>query len=175
MDGPNEDDERSNVRANVRDSKNFVIGGRDPSATFVEGDFIEVGDISNVQGLAIGQNAQARVIGSNIRGDARIDSEELRAALEDLHSALASAEIPPRGKIATQTAVGNALEGVDDDRVNADTVSSNLKKAGEVLKEANTTVEAGTSLWRSLETLASLIGPVVGGARVVGQWFGVAF
>jgi hypothetical protein len=137
------------------------------------GDRFEVGDITGSQGIAIGRNAQATVTGRNIAGGVRIDSAQLRSALEELHDAVAEARLRPEEKIDVQTATRRALERVGEDDVDADAVSSNLQKVGETLKQANVALEEGTSLWASVTKLAALLGPLVGGAGVVAAWFGV--
>jgi multidrug resistance efflux pump len=103
----------------------------------------------------------------------RIDSTQLRSALEELHAALAEANLQPEAKIRAQTAASRALEGVGEKSVDADGVSANLQKVGETLKQANVALEEGTSLWASVMNLAKLLGPVVGGAGVVAAWFGL--
>ncbi|PLS80168.1 MAG: hypothetical protein CYG59_09410 [Chloroflexi bacterium] len=50
-------------------------------------------------------------------------------------------------------------------------LKSNLKRVGETLKEANVTIEQGTSLWESIRKLVPLVGPLVGGAEAVAGWF----
>ena len=74
-----------------------------------DGDQITVGDVINAQGVAIGRNASARVIGNNILGDVKIDATELRSALEDLFDALNQAALPRDKTRSAQTAAGNAL------------------------------------------------------------------
>jgi len=138
-----------------------------------DGDQITVGDVINAQGVAIGRNASARVIGNNILGDVKIDATELRSALEDLFDALNQAALPRDKTRSAQTAAGNALDAVKDDEVTADVVVENVKKIGETIKEANVVVQEGTSLWQSIKKLAPLVGPIVGGARIVAGWFGV--
>ena len=44
---------------------------------------------------------------------------------------------------------------------------------GDVVKQTQSTIHVDTSLWNSIQKLAPLVGPLVGGARVVGAWFGV--
>lgn len=139
----------------------------------VGGDRIQVGDITGSQGVAIGRNAEATVTGRNIAAGVRIDATELRSALEDLHAALAEANLQPEAKVRAQSAAGRALEGVREKNVDADGVSANLETVGETLKQANVALEEGTSLLASVTTLAKLLGPVVGGAGVVAGWFGV--
>jgi conjugal transfer/entry exclusion protein len=139
-----------------------------------EGDNITVGDISGSQGVAIGRSARATVTGQNVSGDVKVDARQLRAALEELYDALDQAQLPRDQVRVTQTAAGNALEGVDEDKVNADTVVHNVQKIGETLKQANATVQEGTTLWQSVQKLAQLLGPLVGGARVVARWYGIA-
>ena len=140
-----------------------------------DGDHISVGDIINAQGVAVGRNATARVTGNNIPGDVKIDATELRSALEDLFDALNQAALPKDKTRSAQTAAGNALEAVKEDEIKADVVVENVKKIGDTIKEANNVVQEGTSLWQGVKKLAPLVGPLVGGARVVAGWFGVPF
>lgn len=76
---------------------------------------------------------------------------------------------------SAQTATGNALADVSEEEVESGTVVENVKKIGETIRQANVTVQEGTSLWQSVQKLAPLLGPLVGGARTVGGWFGVPF
>ena len=138
-----------------------------------DGDHTKVGDIINAQGVAVGTNASARVIGNNIPGDVKIDATELRSALEDLFDALNQTALPKDKTRSVQTAAGNALDAVNEGEVKADVVVKHVKKIGETFKEANVVVQEGTSLWESVKKLAPLVGPLVGGARIVAGWFGV--
>jgi hypothetical protein len=137
------------------------------------GDRIRVGNITSAQGVAIGSNARAEVVGHNLSGEARIDSGELRLALEELFEQLDGVRLSREQKIEAQTATGLALTGVSDKEVKTEPVTTNLEKVGKTLREANVVVEEGSSLWESVKKLASLVGPIVGGARVVSAWFGL--
>jgi hypothetical protein len=137
------------------------------------GDQINIGDIINVQGLAIGRNASAQVTGNNISGDVKIDAKELRSALEDLYDALDQGGLPRDKTSSVQTAAGTALGAVTEKEVKSDIVVENVKKIGETIKQANVAVQEGTSLWQSVQKLAPLVGPLVGGARIVLAWFGL--
>jgi methyl-accepting chemotaxis protein len=138
-----------------------------------DGDHTTVGDIINAQGVAVGTNASARVTGNNIPGDVKIDATELRSALEDLFDALNQTGLPKDKTRSVQTAAGNALDAVNEGEIKADVVVQHVKKIGETLKEAKVVVQEGTSLWESVKKLAPLVGPLVGGARIVAGWFGV--
>ncbi len=137
------------------------------------GDHITVGNVTNVQGVAIGRNASAVVYGANLAGETHIDPTELRAVLTQLYAALGQAGLPMDRAISAQTAVGTALESVQSDKVAADPVVTNVQRVGEVLKEAATTVERGSALWSAVQNLAPLLGPLAGGAPIVASWFGV--
>jgi propanediol dehydratase small subunit len=137
------------------------------------GDEITVGDITGSQGVAIGRNAQTRVTGHNVSGDVRIDSGQLRSALEELYDALGDAELSRNQRIDVQTATGNALKGVTADSVDSDTVTSNLEKVGDTLRQANVAIGEGTAIGENIGRLATLLGPLVGGARIVAGWFGI--
>lgn len=134
---------------------------------------ITVGNISGSQGIAIGPHASARVTGHNLAGDVKIDAKELRATLESLYDALGQAQLPRDQMRSAQTAAGNALEAVKDDEVQSETIVQHVQKIGETLKQANVAVQEGSSLWESVQKLAPLLGPLVGGMRVVAGWFGV--
>jgi hypothetical protein len=138
-----------------------------------DGDNITVGNISRSQGIAIGRNATTTVTGHNISGDVKIDPRELRTALGELWDALGQAPLPRERLRSAQTAAGNALDAVTDNEVKSDTVVENVKKIGETLKEANAVMQEGSTLWQSVQKLAPLLGPIVGGARVVAGWFGM--
>ncbi len=137
------------------------------------GDSIQVGNITQAQGVAIGRGARASVTGHNVAQGAQLDPTALRSALQELFAALGQTGLPADKAIGTQTAVGKALEGVQDDQVQADTVVPNLERAGELLKQAKVAVDEGSSLWESVMKLGAVLGPAVGGARVVAGWFGI--
>jgi hypothetical protein len=137
------------------------------------GDNITVGDIINAQATAIGRNASAQVTGNNISGDVKIDARALRTALESLYDALDQGGLPRDKTRGAQTAAGNALGAVTEKEVKSDIVVKNVKKIGETIKQANVAIQEGTSLWQSVQKLAPLLGPLVGGARIVAGWFGL--
>ena len=138
-----------------------------------DGDNITVGNILQSQGIAIGRNATATVTGHNLSGDVKVDARELRTALEELWDALGQALLPRERIRSAQTAAGNALDAVTDNEVKSDTVVENVKKIGETLKQANAVMQEGSTLWQSVQKLVPLLGPLVGGARVVAGWFGI--
>jgi hypothetical protein len=137
------------------------------------GDNITVGEIANAQGVAIGRNANARVAGNNAQGDATIDLKALRSALESLYDSLEQGTLPRDKTRSAQTAVENALNAASEEPIKSDVVVDNVKKIGEAIKEANVTIQEGASLWTSVHKLGPLLGPLVGGVRVVAGWFGV--
>lgn len=138
-----------------------------------DGDNITVGNVSAAQGIAIGRQATARVVGHNISSDIKLDAGALRSALEQLKHALDDVGVPADKRRDSQTLASEALEAVKDHEVNPDQLVENLKKIGEKLKQANVAVQEGSTLWESVKKLAPLLGPLVGGARVVAAWFGV--
>jgi hypothetical protein len=153
----------------------FVGRDKTTQGDEVGGDKISVGNITGSQGIAIGRNARARVTGSSISSEAVIDAQQLRSALEELWDAISQSQLPHDQKRSATSAASNAIEGVADDEVDGDTVLVNVKRIGETLQQANTVVEQGSSLWQRVQGLAALLGPLVGGARIVAGWFGVAF
>jgi hypothetical protein len=138
-----------------------------------DGDSITVGNITGAQGVAIGRNARAQVPGQNVSGDAKIDAKELRATLEQLYDELAQMQLPREQTRSAQTAAGNALDATKEDQVEADTVVQSVKRIGETLKQANVAVAEGSTMWQTVQKLAPLLGPLVGGARIVTGWFGL--
>jgi ribosomal protein L17 len=138
-----------------------------------EGDSITVGNVTSSQGVAIGRNTSVQVTGNNIISGTEIDAKEVRAALEALYDGLDKAGLPKDKIRSVQTAAGNAIEAVTDKEVKADIVADNVKKIGETIKQANVAIEEGSSLWHSIRRLSPLLGPLVGGARIVAAWFGV--
>lgn len=152
----------------------FVGGSKNVHGDEVRGDKISVGNISGSQGVAIGRNATATVTGSSISGDVKIDAQQLRAALNELWDALDQTQLPRDQKRTATTVASVAIDSVKDDEVDSAGVVENVKKIGETIKQANVVVEQGSSLWQSVQKLAPLLGPLVGGARVVAGWFGVA-
>jgi hypothetical protein len=137
------------------------------------GDQIKVGDIHRSQAIVIGRGSSVRVIGNNVSGDVRVDAAALQSALHALHDALGDADLSREQRIQAQTATGNAYNGVTEESVESGTVTSNLEKVGETLKQANVAIEQGTSLGESVRHLAALVGPLVGGAGAVAAWFGL--
>ena len=138
-----------------------------------ERESITVGDITKSQGVAIGSHAHAHVTGQNISGDIGINLKELKTVLEEFYDSLGATELPREKTRSAQIAAGNALNSVSHDDVKSEAVIESVKKVGEALKQANVTVQEGTSLWQSITKLAPLLGPLVGGAHVVASWFGV--
>jgi hypothetical protein len=140
-----------------------------------EGDAITVGNVTNAQGVAIGRNASARVTGSNIATDTKIDAKEFRAALEALYDGLDNAGLPRDRTRSLQTAAGNAIDAVTEKEVKSDVVVENVKRIGETIKQTNVAIQEGSTLWQSVQKLSPLLGPLVGGARIVAGWFGLPF
>jgi hypothetical protein len=138
------------------------------------GDSISVGDIRSAQGVAIGRHATASVTGHNLASDV-LDPTQLKTVLEGLYDALGKAQLPRDHTREAQTAAGNAIAAVNDKEFKPDSVVGSVKKIADTLKQADVAVKEGTSLWESVQKLATLIGPLVGGARVVAAWFGVPF
>jgi hypothetical protein len=137
-----------------------------------DGDSITVGDVTSSQGVAVGRHAQSRVTGDNTAGSVRIVAGELRDALGELYDVLSDSGLSRDQRIEAQTATGSALNGVTDEGVDAQTVTSGLERVGETLRRANVAVEEGTTLATSIARIAALLGPLVGGARVIGNLFG---
>ena len=138
-----------------------------------DGDTIRTGDITNVQGAAIGRGASVSMSGQFALGGSGIDAAALRTALEELYDALAEAGLPRDRARSAQTAAGNALQAAQEEEPKPETVVENVKTVGDTLKEAKVAVQEGTALWESVARLAPLLGPLVGGARVVAGWFGI--
>jgi hypothetical protein len=105
--------------------------------------------------------------------DVKIDAGELRAALEGLYDSLGQADLPRDKVRSVQTALGNALDAVSDAEVKSEMVVENLRKAGDTFRQADVVVKEESTLWQNVKKLAQLIGPLVGGARVVASWFGM--
>jgi hypothetical protein len=105
--------------------------------------------------------------------DVKIDPRELRSTLEELYDVLGETELPRDKTRSAQTATGIALEAVTEDEVQREPVVENVKKVGETLKEANVAVQEGSALWQNVQNLSQLIGPLVGGTRIVAGWFGI--
>lgn len=136
----------------------------------MDGDRIKVGDISASQGLAIGRDAKVRIVGDNA---ARVDASQLRAALGEFYEVVGAAGLDREQCIDAQTAVGNARRAVTDESVDAGSVAANLQQVGETLRQAGAAVDEGTRLGESVGRVATLFGPLVGGAAIVAGWFGL--
>jgi predicted ABC-type sugar transport system permease subunit len=138
------------------------------------GDSISVGNITSAQGVAIGRQATASVTGDNVASDI-LDPIQLKTILEGLQDALGAAKLPGDHTREAQTAARNAIAAVSEKEFKPDSVVGSVKKIADTLKQADVAVKEGTSLWESVQKLATLIGPLVGGARVVAAWFGIPF
>ena len=136
------------------------------------GDSISVGNITGAQGVVIGRQATANVTGHNIASDV-LDRNQLKTILEGLYEALGDAQLPRDHTRAAQTAAGKAIAATNDKESKPDSIVGGVKEIADTLKQADIAVKEGTSLWESVQKLASLIGPLVGGARVVAAWFGI--
>lgn len=169
--------QRGPARVEASGDRAVAIGGSAERAQIVTGDHnqferTELRDIVGSQGVALA-NSTATVTGVN-QGGTQVDPRVLMSALMDLQSALGQTTLPPQVRLVTQTAAGNAaLEGVKGDEVQRDRVAENVQRVGEALKQANVAIQEGTSLWQSVQKVASVLGPLVGGARVVAAWFGI--
>jgi hypothetical protein len=133
-----------------------------------------VGNITNAQGVAVGEHASATVTGSNV-STGNVNVDQLRAALESLYDDLATADLPKEKERSAQTAAGNAIEAVNKKNGELDSVADNVKTIAETMKEANVVIKEGSSMWNSVKALAPLLGPMVGGAHIVLSWFGLPF
>lgn len=140
---------------------------------YIPGDHIDVGDVKNAQGVAIGRGAFAQVTGGRVSGDIQVDLGAVRSALGDLHESLAAAELDRDVRIAAQTAVGKALAEAGDGGDN-ETILARLRTVGETLQQANLAVNQGSALWNNVARLSMLLAPLAGGARIVASWFGIA-
>lgn len=140
------------------------------------GDSIEVGDITQSQGIAIGREAYSEVSGNVVVGTANyLEVDELKRVLEDLYESLD--QLPLDMRIRSQMATGTALSlGIEDGKAKPDVLVRQLQVVGDTIKQTNVMVEEGSSLWNNVRTLSTIVAPVVtGGARVVAAWFGVTF
>jgi hypothetical protein len=133
---------------------------------------IQVGNITNAQGVAVGEHVTATVTGSTINSGA-VDLGQLRTALESLYDGVATAGLPKDKARGAQTAAGNAIEAAAEKDGKLDAVAGSVKKVADMMKEANMVVNEGSTMWNSVKTVAPLLGPVVGGAHIVASWFGM--
>lgn len=139
----------------------------------VGGDSIHVGNITGGRSIAIGRNASSTVHTTTASSNIKIDAQQLRAALEELWGALDAMQLPRGQKQSATSAASDAIDSIKDEGVDGDAVAAKVKQVGATLRQANTVIEAGSSLWRSVQRLAPLLGPMAGGAQVVTGWFGV--
>src|SRR5262249_24233693 len=171
---------RSHVVVLQRTQDDEVVSTREGSARAWSTSSMEVimRDVFVNTGVAGAQGPNADVHDNTftqVAGAAQVaDAAGLVAALIDLQTALGVTDLPPHARLQAQTAAGNAaLEGVKDGKVLADALTENVRRVGAVLKDANVVVEEGSTLWPTLQKVASLLGPLVGGAGVVAGWFGL--
>lgn len=139
------------------------------------GDETNVGSISGSQVGAIGNNATGNVSGTlvvNSGAANEINLDQLRDVLKELWSILGQSDLSMEQQIAAQTAAGSALtEGIVGGSIEPDSLTARLKQVGDTLKQADSTVKQGSSLWNSIKNVADTIGPIVGGAAQVLKWF----
>lgn len=185
-------DMRRNVLNNVKgyaDQWREASEGRYPHfqmfVSHMEGDIVQDKKMNhaeyNISGNiqpqigAIGEGARGNVFGStsiNSGAAQRVNVRDLRDALNELYESLGGAGLSQETKRRSQTAVGNALDaGIEGDEVRPESLVTHVKQVGATLKEANVVIEEGTSLWENAMKVASIVGPIVGGATQVLQWF----
>ena len=148
-----------------------AIGGNATDSLFVTGsnNAVTSNRLDNIRG------SQIAFGGGQVNAEAgAVDPQALMAVLAELQAAIGELKLPPSDRLVAQTAAGNAaLDGVKDGQVDVDVVKQNVERIGTTLKSANTAIQEGSTLWASVQKLASVLGPLVGGARVVAAWFGV--
>jgi hypothetical protein len=136
------------------------------------GDSISVGNITGAQGVVIGRQATANVTSHNI-ASGFLDRNQLKTILEGLLDALGEAQLPRDHTRAAQAAAGRVITAANEKESEPDSIVGGVKEIADTLKQTDIAVKEGTSLWESVQKLASLVGPLVGGARVVAAWFGI--
>ena len=130
----------------------------------------------NSRQIVVGTGASASYTDASSTVASNVDVAALREALKAFRADLAQANLSDDAVIAAQTSVGQAiLEGIKDDRVEAQPLQQHLQQAAATLKESNVAVQEGTALWNSISKLVPLLAPVVaGGARAAAGWFGIS-
>jgi hypothetical protein len=130
------------------------------------GDRIEVRDIKQVPGVAIGRGARTGHL-PIVSGKAAVDPAALQAELKVIYTTLNQANLPNDAKIVVQSAAGPAVvEGVKNGQAKPDVILPRIQEFGETLREAQVVVREETALWQSINALTPLLGPLVGGSRV---------
>jgi len=90
--------------------------------------------------------------------------EDVVALLQELKAVLQSASLPPATQEKALTYLETTEEEVQAEEPEKDFALKSFQRATQVLKDAGDTVEATTSLWEKVESIAEKLAP----------WFGVA-
>ena len=132
------------------------------------------GQISG-ENVAIGHGAHIQVTKTLYQnGQPTIDLETLKSSLVELYGHLQSAGLPPDAQMEAQAAAYQSKKILEDKEPQSEALTTNIKKIGDSLKDANITLERGSQLAGTVVKMAAILGPVVvGGAKVVASWFGV--
>ncbi|HEY0753909.1 MAG TPA: TIR domain-containing protein [Ktedonobacteraceae bacterium] len=101
------------------------------------------------------------------------DHTALKASLQELFAALGNAGLPMQVQMEAQTSTGLAAQQAEAPTLNVEALAQHLQAVGQSLQRASIMVEEGSRLASAISKLAHLIGPVVGGTRVVAGWFGM--
>ncbi len=102
-----------------------------------------------------------------------LDRIALKAALQELFTALGNAGLPLQTQIETQTTIGLAIQQIETSTLTIEAFVPYLQRAGHTLSATGISLDQGSHLARSVSKLAHLVGPAVGGVRVVTGWFGI--
>jgi hypothetical protein len=139
-----------------------------------EGIVVHGGTLTSRQ-IVVGSGAHGTYTEAVGPGAEAVDIAALRTALKELRTSLGQANLSDDVLIGAQTAAGSAIvEGLQGERVTVGALEEHLRQVAATLKESNVSVHEGSELWRSVQKLAPLVGPLIaGGARAVAAWFGV--
>lgn len=126
-------------------------------------------------GIAIGRGASAHASGNVYQeGNVTIDRAALKSSLMDLYEYLGASSLPLKQKMALQLATGRAAELAEEQELQAQAVTGQIKQMGETFQSAGEAIDAGSQLGHKILNIARIVAPLVGGgARIVASWFGL--
>ena len=144
----------------------------DQPSTFNQGD---IHILAPITGRSVGIGHGGNISASNINQgmSLSLDRAALKASLLELFAELGRAGLSMQVQMEAQTATGLAVQQVEAPTFQVAVLARHLQHVGQSLQQAKVPVGDGSRLATAVMRLASLFGPVVGGAQVVASWFGI--
>jgi hypothetical protein len=134
-------------------------------------------NFSNIQTsgpmVSIGYGTKIHANHSNVHTAAQVDTAALKASLWELFRVLSRADLPTPAYMDVVTATGLATQKAKGDSPNVEELAGYLQQVGQALQKAQVVVEKVPQLAAVVTKIAQVLGPVVGGTKVVAGWFGL--